>query len=207
MPSATVTPPSLTPIGEVENLLGQEVTVEGTVIGTASFSGGFKLTLDDGSGQVELVMWHRVYDDCWDAPELNLGTQVRATGEVDTFEGVLQITPRWGSAVQVVMPAAVQAESRAISSLSAADEGRRVMIEGQVIRTEGLDSAVKVFVRDESGEALVFIWRNVLDRIPDNVGLGTEGSRVRVVGAVAMYRGTLEIVPTLPYDVVVLEIP
>lgn len=177
------------------------------MIDAASFSGGFKFTLDDDNGQVDLVMWHDVYDDCWDAPGLNLGAQVQVTGEVGTFDGALQITPPWGSAVQVLVPAAAQAAPRAISSLAVNDEGQRVMIEGQVVRTEGLSSAVKVFLRDEGGEALVFIWRNVLDRIPDNVGLGTEGSRVRVVGTVAMYRGTLEIVPTLPYDVVVLEIP
>jgi DNA/RNA endonuclease YhcR with UshA esterase domain len=177
------------------------------VIDTASFPGGFTFTLDDGSGQVDMVLWHEAYDDCWDAPQLNRGAQVQATGEIGTFEGTLQITPPWGSAVQVVAPAAAQAPPRAISSLGPDDEGQRVMIEGQVIRTEGLSSAVKVFLRDDNGEALVFIWRNVLDRIPDNVGLGTEGSRVQVVGTVAMYRGTLEVVPTLPYDVVVLEIP
>ena len=66
---------------------------------------------------------------------------------------------------------------------------------------EGLESAVKVFVRDATGEALVFIWRNVLDRVADNAGLGTEGSRVRVTGTVQIYRNNLEVVPALPADV------
>jgi hypothetical protein len=47
----------------------------------------------------------------------------------------------------------------------------------------------------------------VLDRVVDNAGLGTEGSRVRVTGTVQVYRSNLEIVPALPPDVVVLEIP
>ena len=72
---------------------------------------------------------------------------------------------------------------------------------------EGLSSAAKVFVGDETGEVMVFIWRTVLDRIPNNTGLGTEGTRVRVVGTVEIYRSNLEVVPTLPYDVVVLEMP
>ena len=206
-PSPAPTQPTLTPIDQLGDYVGQDVTVEGTVIDTASFSGGFKFTVQDDSGRVDVVMWHYVYDDCWDAPNLNLGVWIQATGEVSTFEGALQITPPWGSAVQVLAPAAAPAAPRPTSSLTASDEGQRVTIEGRVVRTEGLSSAVKVFVRDESGEVLVFIWRNVLDRIPDNVGLGTEGSRVRVTGAVAIYRGTLEVVPTLPYDVVVLEIP
>jgi DNA/RNA endonuclease YhcR with UshA esterase domain len=197
-----------TPIGQLSAaMVGQEVTVEGTVLGTESFSGGFKFTLDDGTGQVTLVMWHDVYDDCWAAPGLNLGAQVQATGEVTEYEGQLQIQPPWGGAVTAREPVSAWAESRPIGSLSGADEGRRVMIDGTVVRTEGLSSAVKVFVRDDSGEILVLIWRNVLDRIPDNVGLGTPDSRVQVVGTVQMYRGDVELVPTLPVDVRVLEIP
>ncbi|MBN1953552.1 MAG: hypothetical protein JW900_00760 [Anaerolineae bacterium] len=211
-PSATVEateePLLLTPIGELHGgVAGQEVTIEGSVVGAASFSGGFKFTLDDGTGQVVLLMWHDVYDDCWDAAGINLGARVRAAGEVGEFEGELQVVPSWGGAVKTLEPAAAWAEAREIGSLSGADEGRRVMIEGQVLRTEGTSSAVKVFVADDSGEVLVFIWRNVLERVPDNVGLGTPGSRVRVVGTVSVYEGNLELIPTLPYDVVVLEVP
>jgi hypothetical protein len=42
---------------------------------------------------------------------------------------------------------------------------------------------------------------------PNNTALGTPGSRVRVVGTVEVYKGDLEVIPTLPYDVVVLETP
>jgi len=62
-----------------------------------------------------------------------------------------------------------------------------------------------VFVGDGSGEVVVFVWRTVLDRISNNTALGTPGSRVRVVGTVEVYRGNLEVTPTLPNDVVVLE--
>jgi DNA/RNA endonuclease YhcR with UshA esterase domain len=81
------------------------------------------------------------------------------------------------------------------------------MIEGHVIRVEGTQSTAKVFVGDDTGETLVLIWRNVLDRIPSNTALGVEGTRVRVVGMVDVYRSNLEVVPALPYDVVVLETP
>jgi DNA/RNA endonuclease YhcR with UshA esterase domain len=74
-----------------------------------------------------------------------------------------------------------------------------------VVRVEGTSSAVKVFVSDGSGEIMVFIWRNVLDRIANNTGLGTVGSRVRAAGTVTVYRGALEVVPALPCDVAVLE--
>jgi len=214
-PTATPTPQE-TPTATVEPIpisaitaehIGESVTVEGTVVGTASFSGGFKFTLEDSTGHIVLLTWHNVYADCWDAPEINLGATVRATGEVDQFDGELQIQPDFGGDVKVVAGASAQAAPREIGSLSGADEGQRVMIEGEIIRLEGLNSAVKVFVSDDTGETLVFIWHTVLDHIADNTKLGTPGSRVRVVGTVELYRGNLEIVPTLPNDVVVLSAP
>ena len=207
-PEETEEPVALTAIGQLNaGMVGQEVTVEGSVVGTESFSGGFKFTLDDGTGQVVLLIWHNVYDDCWDAPGLNLGARVQATGEVGEYEGELQVEPSWGGAVKALEPAAAWAEPREIGTLTNADEGQRVMFEGEVVRTGGFASAVEIYVSDGTGEMKVFIWRNVLDRIPDNVALGTPGSRVRVVGTVTIYRDTLEVVPTLPYDVTVLEIP
>jgi|YNPNPStandDraft_1061719.scaffolds.fasta_scaffold20395_3 DNA/RNA endonuclease YhcR with UshA esterase domain len=200
-PTETVIP--LTPIGMLAGMVGQEVTVGGTVIATASFSSGFKFTLDDGTGQVVLLMWHNVYDDCWDRAGLNVGARVRVTGTVGQYEGELQIEPSWGGGVQVLEPAGPQAPILHIGELSPAHEGQRVMVEGEIVRVSGFESAVQVVLGDGTNEIVLFIWRNVLDRIPNNTALGTPGSRVRAVGTVTIYRGTLEIQPTLPYDVVV----
>jgi DNA/RNA endonuclease YhcR with UshA esterase domain len=187
--------------------MGEELTVEGRVVDTASFSGGFKYTLDDGGGQLVLVLWHEVYDDCWDADEINHGATVRATGQVSAYQEELQLEPDFGGDVKALEPAPASTAPRPIGSLSGADEGRRVTVEGQVLRVEGLRSAAKIFVGDESGEIVVFLWNNVLDRVAQNAGLGTEGSRVRVVGTVGLYRSNLELQPTLPNDVTVLSIP
>jgi DNA/RNA endonuclease YhcR with UshA esterase domain len=210
-PEVTPTPAvELTSIGSVTiGRVGEEATVEGTVVDAAGFSHGFQFTLDDGTGPIVLLMWHEVYDDCWDASKINLGTTVRASGEISQYEGQLQIEPRFGGDVKAVDGAVAQAPRREIGSISGADEGQRVMIEGAVLRTEGLPSAVKVSLRGAEpaaeGEIVVFIWRNVLDRITNSAGLGTEGSRVRVVGTVQTYRSNLEIVPALPNDVTVLR--
>ncbi|MEA3396033.1 MAG: hypothetical protein U9R05_01045, partial [Chloroflexota bacterium] len=62
-----------------------------------------------------------------------------------------------------------------------------------------------IWVADKTGQALVFLWDTVLERVPQaNPALGTPGTRVRVTGVVQEYRGALEVVPTLPYDVEVL---
>jgi DNA/RNA endonuclease YhcR with UshA esterase domain len=187
--------------------IGEDATVEGTVVKAASFPRGFRFNLDDGTGQIALVMWHEVYDDCWDASKINLGARVRAKGEIVVYEGEWQIQPSAGASVKAVQGAAAWAPPHQIGSLSGDEAGKRVMIEGQVIRVEGLRDAVKVFLDDESGEVVVFIWRDILDRIADNTALGTVGSHVLVVGTVEVYRANLEVQPTLPGDVRVLAMP
>ena len=204
-PTPTVEPRAIAAI--TADRIGGEVTVKGTIVDTVSFSTGFKFTLDDGTGRIVLLMWHDVYDDCWDAPEINLGAKVLATGEVSQYEGELQIQPGFGGDVKAVEGAPPLVAQREIGSISNEEEGQRVTIKGEVVRVEGLSSAVKVFVGDETGEIVIFIWRNVLDRVVNNTGLGTPGSRVRIAGIVEVYRGNLEVVPTLPNDVEVLEIP
>jgi len=209
MPTPQQTPTPVVDLTSIEAInagrVGKEVTIEGRVTGTASFSEGFKFVLHDGTGQIVVLMWHRVYDGCWDAAEINLGAQVRATGTVGQYGEELQIEPDFGGDVEAIEGAAAWAAAREIGSLSGDDEGQRVMVEGAVIRVEGRGDWAKVFVGDETGEVLVFIYQNILDRIPNNTALGTPGSRVRVVGVIELYQSDLEVVPVLPYDVVVLQ--
>lgn len=206
----TPTPVPTTPIGRLGEHLGEEVTVAGNIVETAYLYSrdakdvrGFFFTLDDGTGQVKLLMWLNVYDDCWDARKINVGARVRVTGEVKEYEGQLEIVPRWGGGVKALKAAGPSAPQRAIGSLTEADRGQRVQIEGTVTRTEPGETYVRVFVQDGSGEVLVFVWRGIYDRIPGREKLEVPGTPVRVVGRVDVYKGTLEVIPTLPYDVVV----
>jgi RecJ-like exonuclease len=200
--TATAAVTNLT-IGTLPESLGQEVTISGTVINTASFAGGFKFTLSDGTGQVTLLMWHNVYDDCWAAPELNRGATVQATGEVGMFEGELQVVPDFGGDVRVTAVGPPFAPDRNIGDLGN-HMGELVQITGQINRVEGISSGAKLFITDDTGEILVFVWSNILDRVPNNVSLGVPGTRVRIVGAVQEFRSNREIVPSLPYDIEVL---
>jgi DNA/RNA endonuclease YhcR with UshA esterase domain len=205
-PTDTPTPAFVpVPIGElITGHDGDEATVSARVVDTASFSQGFKFTLADGTGQIVLLMWHNVYDDCWDAPQLNIGATVRATGQIGAFEGELQIEPDFGGDVKVTTPGSPFAPQQEIGTVGA-HMGQRVTIVGQILRVEGTSSGVKIFVADGTGETVVFVWTNILDRIAANQALGTPGTRVRVAGLVQEYRSNLQVVPALPYDVEVLQ--
>ncbi|MBK8988604.1 MAG: hypothetical protein IPM39_21460 [Chloroflexi bacterium] len=202
-PQPSPTPrPTAVPLSDLPNFAGQELLVNGRIIATASFSHGFKFTLDDGTGRATLLLWHNVYDDAWDAPRLNVGSVVRATGLVEQHEGEWQIVPDFGGDVKVTTAGGPFAPVRPIGELGQ-HVGELAQISGAIIRLESTSSSVKLFVADESGEIVVLIWRNVLERIANNVALGEAGTRVQVNGRVEMYRSNLQLVPALPYDVLV----
>jgi hypothetical protein len=182
---------------------GEIVTVSGRVVAVSSFSHGYKFELADSSGRIIMLLWHNVYDDTWDAPKLNLGATVRATGKVGRYQGELQLEPAFGSQVKVTAPAGALPPQREIGSLGEF-MGQRVSIVGQVSRVQAGSQGTTLTVADESGEIAVFIWDSTLARIAGNAALGEAGARVRVTGFVSEYRSNRQIVPTLPYDVEVL---
>lgn len=193
------------PIGELHaGRIGETATIAGQVTDTAGFSGGFKLTLDDGTGQIVLLTWHNIYDALQNPEQLNIGATVHITGEISQFEGELQIEPHTATDVEVTVPGAPSAPRREIGSV--ADHlGQRITVIGETVRTQETGYGSKVYVGDDTGEALVYIWANILERIPNHQALGKAGTNVRIVGVVQEYRGDLEIVPALPTDVEVLE--
>lgn len=195
-----------TPLGEIDaGRAGETLTVRGQVADAASFAAGFKLILDDGTGQIVLLLWHEVYDAVDDVAGLNVGATVQASGQVGVYEGELQITPARASEVTVTAPGeGPDAPRRDIGGLSVADVGTLVAIEGVVSRVESFSSGLRVYVTDGSGEVQLLLWQNVAERLPQREKL-VAGARVRAVGQVGEYRGTLQVAPRLPFDVAVLN--
>ncbi len=151
-----------------------------------------------------MLTWHNVYDELQKPQQLNIGASVHITGEITEYEGELQIEPGNTSDINVTNPADPPSRQQEIGA--AADHlGQRITIVGQVVRTEETGSATRLFVADDSGEALVYIWNNIIERIPDNGPLREIGTRVRITATVQEYRGELELVPALPYDAKVLD--
>lgn len=206
--TATPIPPTAVPtvaamtIGSLAALPeGQEVTIVGSVVNSSSFSAGFRFTVADSTGRVALVMFHNTYDDCWDKNILNVGATVVVTGEVGRFEGELQIVPQWGGGVDVTAPAYAYAQPQTVANLPNV-MGQRAMIDGTVNRVDSGDQFTRIFVADETGaEVEIFLWNNIWQRVPNKDAI-VAGRQIRVVGVVGEFRGTVQLSPPLPFDVV-----
>ena len=77
------------------------VAVRGKIVTAMLFSQGIKYWLDDGTGQVILLLWQEVLDQAPDLARLAKGTQVSVTGTVDVFEGEIEVVPKSAADVQV----------------------------------------------------------------------------------------------------------
>src|SRR6266542_5497256 len=101
--TAVAAPPVITPLAQITPAdQGKRVTVQGTVVGTENFSAGFKLTINDATAQVVLLVWADDWDHMRDSYHVNVGAVVSATGKVDVYRNAIEIIPERGRDVQVV---------------------------------------------------------------------------------------------------------
>lgn len=183
---------------------GRAVTVEGQIVDAWAFSSGFKLTLDDGSGRVVLLLWSSTFDALADAATLRVGTWVQATGRVEVFEGQVQVVPPPEGHLVVVESSKWSAPSHPTGGLRPEDAGRWVTVAGTIVAAESFPAGVRLQVDDGSGDVVLLLWDSVHRRIRARTQL-VPGAWVEATGQVQVYRGAVEVVPMLPGDVSVRE--
>jgi DNA/RNA endonuclease YhcR with UshA esterase domain len=144
------------------------------------------------------LVWQNVMEEIEGRHDLFPGSRLRVAGEIDEYQGELEIVPRRGADVEVLARGGrLPVEERAVGNISGSDEGRVFTVEGQVTRSEG-EGWLRVWIDDGSGELLIFVPARVVDYLPEGVGVG---ARLRVTGEVDVYRGQLEIIPLAGVDV------
>jgi len=162
------------------------------------FSAGVKYTLDDGSGQITLLLWQNVLEEVPGRYDLFPGSQVRVTGQIDEYQGELEIVPRTGADLAIVARGErPPLEQRAAGAITPADEGRIFLVEGTVARVEG-NGWLRLWLADGTGEILVFVPERAVEYLPAGIGPGVG---LRITGEVDIYRGELEIIPLAGADV------
>jgi len=171
--------------------VGQLVVVRGTVTEVDPFSSGVKVTLDDGTGAVILLLWQSVYDGLPDPAALGVGAEIQARGEVSQYRGELEVLPELAEDVQVLV-AAAPPTGTTIGALTTADVGRVVMLRGTLGKPETFSAGVKFPLNDDTGTIILLLWQNVYESGPEGLDLGTQ---VVVTGEIAEYRGELELIP------------
>ncbi len=179
-------------IGELTTTdVGQLVIVRGTVTEVDPFSAGVKLTLDDDTGTIILLLWQSVYDELPDPAALNVGAEVQAQGEISQYRGELELIPELTEDVQVLVTAAPPAEMT-VGVLSTGDVGRVVTLRGTLGLPDPFSAGLKFLLDDGTGQIILLLWSDVYESVAEELGAGTQ---VVVTGEIAEYRDELELIP------------
>lgn len=196
-PTAAQTSWLITPLAEISAAdAGQMRTVQAEVVTASGFSAGFRFVLNDGTGQITLLLWEDRYAGIGDRTGLRPGATLRATGEVSEYRGELQLEP-YPEEVMILERGAGPAAELVATGQLVAFVGQTVAVQGRVVRLETFSGEnARLFVDDGSGEAQVILWNNVLGLV--QVDLLAEGAVVHIVGEVSEYRSSVELVPALP---------
>lgn len=180
--------------------VGQWIQVEGEVVESDPFSAGIRFLLEDGSGQITLLIWQALYEEIPYASVLDVGARVRVQGNLTEYKGALEVVPEVSQDVEILV-AAPEPEQVRVADLGLADVGRVVLLEGVVGEAEPFSQGVRYLLDDGSGQIVLLLWSNVAGEAPAGLGPGAE---VRVIGEVAEYRGEMEIVPRRGSDLTVV---
>lgn len=95
-------PANVASIGDLTaSRVGERVTVRGQIVEVKAFSKGMQYVIDDGSGQITLLLWQNVHDVVPSREELTAGAVVSATGILSEYQGALEVVPDVGGDVVV----------------------------------------------------------------------------------------------------------
>jgi len=200
--SATLAaPPTEITLATAATLMGQVVTVTGDVTKSESYAGGFKLTLQDDSGALVLLLPADLYRTLADLPNLRIGARIQASGEIGEYQGEAQLQPSNADEIRLLQPAPADVASPfPIGDIQLEDIHAVLTIVGEITDISEFSAGHRLTVRDASGEIQVVLWNNVWEFVPNADSL-VVGGIVRVTGVIGEFRGNMQIVPQLGFDV------
>lgn len=177
------------------------VKVVGAVTEASNFSAGFKLVLNDGTGQIAVTLFENAFDSLAKPADVNVGATLTVTGRVEEFNGELELIPSSGRHVVVSAPPKREVKAYKLGAITGNDHNAVVQIEGQVAAVDKFENGLDVLVKDDSGAQTARLWNVVAERAPLKVG-----DSVRVVGRVRAAKNKgITIDVAMPSDVIVIK--
>jgi DNA/RNA endonuclease YhcR with UshA esterase domain len=76
--------------------LGQSLTLAGRITAINEFSQGQRLTLDDGTGDLVILLWNNILNYVPRADQLAEGQALVVTGRLDQYKGTFELVPQIG---------------------------------------------------------------------------------------------------------------
>jgi RecJ-like exonuclease len=177
--------PEVFAIGELSAAsVDKTVAVSGTVTEASNFSAGFKVKLNDGSGQIGVVLFENVFDALKAPANVNVGAVLSVTGKLNEYKDALEIAPASAETVAVIAaPAMRDVPTKTLGAINGNDHNAVVRVNGEVVAIDPFESGVNVLLKDESGVQKLRLYNVVAERVKLSAG-----DNVSVIGRVVASR-------------------
>lgn len=215
IPEKITIEPASTDLVAIANLgpphLGEKVMVEGKILGERKFPKGSKISLSDGTGTIDVVIWDTNRNAFGEKEKLlKAGKKVSIKGQLGQYQNILQISldfpvdiKELGREIglpETILPPAPAKEFQTldIEEVTRDKLNQFVEITGQIAELRKFSKGRKLQIADPTGSVELLIWDSLYDRLPGAGDLIKEGNLLRIKGKVGEYRGQIQVVPKSP---------
>lgn len=193
-----------------DDYIDEKALVEGKIVATRKFRKGSSVTLSDGTGLLDVVIWDSNKKMMGEkAKLLSIGQNVAVQGTVGKYSDRMQINLAFPADIRklnrdVDVPAdilsSVPAEAKGpekptIGEIDKSRVGDLVEVAGTVSGVQKFTKGTKFQLTDPTGSVEVILWDSVYDGIPSADKLIKDGSALSVRGPVGEYKGKLQVAP------------
>ena len=191
-----------------KNDLNRIVSIKGEIKKIRKFSKGIELTVNDGSGNISVVLWNNIYEKIKEKDSINEGVLVSVVGKVGLYKNKLQIVPALPQNFNIVKQEVKKSEKiieKKIGEINEDDKGSILKIEGEVESYFNFSKGRRLTLNDGTGSIDIILWNDLLNELEDAEYI-IKGSRISVKGKVSEYKNKLEIIPKYASDIEVKEL-
>ena len=210
------TAPTLVPIAQIlSGIITTSVNIEGRIVSSDNFTDGFKLYLNDGTGQIPVLIRAAPFDEIKTPRQLNIGAAARLTGRPDVrpISETIQFVLSLGRDISITIPAEDPVtvwQSHTLGEMNGNDFNATVVISGTITNIQPFansvyGSGVLVVLTDPTGSQNLRL-RSVVATRATAAGALNLGERVQVVGHVkATKKVGITIDVLLPQDITAIR--
>ena len=199
-------------IGDItRSKIGDLARCRGKITNIRTFTKGRTLTIDDGSGFIDVLIWDADYEKISNKGALQISREISVQGVIGSFQDKLQIKPGSPEEIKIVgakeevtvtPPVAVEIPILNIGQITKDRIGQTVGCQGVVTQYKPFAEGAMLVVSDETGRIVVVLWDKVKNQITDNRVYIT-GTKISVRGKLGASREQLQLVPQRASDITV----
>lgn len=199
-----------------DDYMDEKVMVEGKVVGERKFPKGSSVTVSDGTGTIDVVVWDSNRKTFGDKERLlELGKNVAVQGKLGKFRDKLQIALAFPGDIselerEVEVPEELLEsipgrgkgfQKMEIGSITLNNVNDYVEITGKVDGVRKFSKGTNLQLAGPTGTVDVVVWDSLREQIPNADEMLQAGKMLIIKGIVGQYRNKLQVVPKSPSHV------